>query len=373
MARLLSETVAHQLLFIVIEAADELNAYTVFETLNARGKDLTSADLIKNYLFLLIRKNRKNLDFIQSRWKEIVEEVKQERIKHFLRYHMLCKEFPVRERQLFKLMKDNVKDQADVFGLVEILAKRAEPFAAFMDPDHDFWIGMHAARQYIYELMLFRSRQSIPLLFTAWEHLQQEDFVDILNLVSVISFRYTVVSGLVANTLESRYHNAAKAVADGEATNVREVFEKLREVYVSDEKMLQDFGLWVINRDRLAKYVLVCLEESKRSLGWLTPGDTLEHILPKTPRPEWESTYDKALWEPDRNKLGNLTLLEMDDNQKLSNKLYAEKLETYRESKYRITQQIPEQVPEKWTPDFLKERQKKMAERAVQIWRLDFA
>ena len=36
-ASLLSETLARQFLFILITVDDELNAYTVFETLNARG------------------------------------------------------------------------------------------------------------------------------------------------------------------------------------------------------------------------------------------------------------------------------------------------------------------------------------------------
>ena len=50
-ARLLSETVARQLLFILITVDDELSAYTVIETLNARGMNLTTTDLLKNYLF----------------------------------------------------------------------------------------------------------------------------------------------------------------------------------------------------------------------------------------------------------------------------------------------------------------------------------
>ena len=41
LARVLAETVARQLLFILITVDDELNAYTVFETLNARGLELT--------------------------------------------------------------------------------------------------------------------------------------------------------------------------------------------------------------------------------------------------------------------------------------------------------------------------------------------
>lgn len=55
LARILSESVARRLLFILITVEDELSAYTVFETLNARGLELTTADLLKSYLFSRVR------------------------------------------------------------------------------------------------------------------------------------------------------------------------------------------------------------------------------------------------------------------------------------------------------------------------------
>jgi uncharacterized protein with ParB-like and HNH nuclease domain len=46
--------VARKTLFTTIFIGDELNAYKVFETLNARGVRLSSADLLKN-LFSIVR------------------------------------------------------------------------------------------------------------------------------------------------------------------------------------------------------------------------------------------------------------------------------------------------------------------------------
>lgn len=50
-AYFLNEIVGERLMFIQIVVENELNAYTVFETLNSRGLELTSTDLLKNYLF----------------------------------------------------------------------------------------------------------------------------------------------------------------------------------------------------------------------------------------------------------------------------------------------------------------------------------
>src|SRR6185437_5910650 len=47
----LREQVLNYLKFILVTAKSEDDAYTIFETLNARGLSLTSVDLIKNWIF----------------------------------------------------------------------------------------------------------------------------------------------------------------------------------------------------------------------------------------------------------------------------------------------------------------------------------
>jgi hypothetical protein len=48
-------------------------------------------------------------------------------------------------------------------------------------------------------------------------------------------------------------------------------------------------------------------------------------------------------------------------------------MEKYQQSRYNLTQRIPEIAPEQWTFPLLEERQRGLAERAVYIWRADFA
>jgi Protein of unknown function DUF262 len=89
LAELLAETIGRQLGFILITVEDELNAYTVFETLNARGPALSTADLLKNYLFSRL-KVQSDLEALQRRWRALIATVRQERFPEFLRYHLLC-------------------------------------------------------------------------------------------------------------------------------------------------------------------------------------------------------------------------------------------------------------------------------------------
>ena len=218
LTKVLSETVARQLLFILITVDNELNAYTVFETLNARGLELTTTDLLKNYLFSKVRVQA-DLAALQRRWRSLIATVAQERFPEFLRYHLLCEYPKIRSQRLFKLVRDRVRTPQEVFDLLDALEARAELFSALSDPNHGYWSELPEARPYVRDLILFRVRQMTPVLFAAWERVSRNDFVRILKLVSTISFRYTVVSGLNTNALEPVYHEGAKAILEGRATH----------------------------------------------------------------------------------------------------------------------------------------------------------
>lgn len=376
-ASLLSETAARQLLFILIIVDDQLNAYTVFETLNARGVELTTTDLLKNYLFSLVNVGA-DLEAVQRRWKSLIETVGQTHFPEFLRYHLLCEHRKIRSQQLFKLVRKQTKTAENVFALLDDLEKRSELFAAILDPGHGYWVETPDAKPHVGELALFRIRQPIPLLFTAWEQFSKEDFVRVMKLVTVISFRYTVISGLNTNLLEPTYHETAKAVTEGKATTPAKVFEYLKPIYVGDEKMRQDFALLEINtrsRKKLTKYLLARLEEhlSGRACNPDTDPSTIEHILPENPTETWRDTFSPEKWENEIYRLGNLTLLEASINRTIGNKSYATKRDAYVQSMYLLTQKIPEIAPEQWTPELINARQEKLSKIATQVWKSDFA
>ncbi len=377
LATFLNETVARQLLFILISVDDELNAYTVFETLNARGLELSSTDLLKNYLFSRVKVSA-DLQALQRRWRRLIETVRQERFPEFLRYHLLCEYKQVRRQRLFKMIRNTVKSPQDVFALMEALEARAELFTALFDPNHEYWIERRACQPFIRELNLFGVRQMTPLLFAAWERFLDENFVRVLKLVSVVSFRYTIVSGLNPNELEPVYHTAAKAILDGVAIRPAEVFERLRPIYVNDEKFRQDLSMLEVDasnrRKKVAKYILARLESdaSGRECDPDTDPGTLEHILPENPTEVWDEQYPRNRWESDVDRLGNLTLLESSANRRIRNAEYAAKREEYVNSGYRLTRDIPEMAPEHWSPAILDHRQRRLADRAVHLWRADF-
>lgn len=378
LASLLSETIGRQLMFIRITVDDELNAYTVFETLNARGLELTSTDLLKNYMFSRI-KLKSDRDVLHRRWQTLIGKVSAPSFPEFLRYHLLTQYPKVRTQRLFKVFRDQIDTPKDVFDLLDELEPRAEIFAALRDPSHGFWQERPEAKPFIQEFRLFRVRQITPIVFAAWEVYSKDEFVKLLKLLSVISFRYNVISDLNTNALEPIYHEAAKNILEKKSTKASESFKDLRMVYVDDEKFKSDFSIFSVSSSGLGKkllrYILAKLEAraSGKSCDYETDSGTIEHILPENPSHEWTVDFSEELWEQSIYRLGNLTFLEVDKNRSIGNKPYVDKVAIYPTSKYTLTQKVAEYAPEEWTPARLEQRQFHLAKAAVQIWRSDYS
>ena len=378
LAALLSETVARQLLFILIKVDNEFNAYTVFETLNARGLELSSTDLLKNYLFSRInaQTDKKTLE---RRWQSLLETVRAEHFPEFLRYHLLCEHPRIRKQRLFKIVRDSVSSKEDVFGLMDALEARAELFSALSDPHHGFWQENPDAKLPIRELKLFKSRQLTPMLFAAWEKCSPADFARILRMVSVVIFRYTVVSGLNTNALEPVSHAAAKALLKGDAKTPSAVFERLKPVYVDDGRFVQAFATLSIRtqgqKKTLAKYILSKLEAdaSKRACDHETDPATIEHIFPENAPADWDEAISQEEGKDAVYRLGNLVLLESHINRNIGSRPYPVKVGGYQESEYASAKALAKMAPNEWTLPLINRRQEEMAKRAAHVWRADFS
>lgn len=372
LAEFLTDIIAQQLLFIQINVEDELNAYTVFETLNARGIELSSTDLLKNYLFSLFR-GPDDLQEAQRQWRRIINSVQMERFPEFLRYYLSLKQTRVRRERLFKIVRESVNNGQQAFELLDQLENYSSLFIALSNSNDEFWRDSPENRPYIRELELFRVKQAYPTLFTAYERFSPENFTRLLKLVCVLSFRYTVVSSLNPNELETLYNKVAIAITNGDITNPRQVFDNLRSAYVSDEKFLQDFSLLSIStkgqKKKLVRYILCKLEADASHIEVNEDSFSIEHILPESPNSGWRQNFTDAQIEEMMYRLGNLTPLEPNLNRQVGNEAYPTKREVYSQSVYRLTQNI---LAEEWTPNTLATRQGALARRAIHIWRSDF-
>lgn len=157
------------------------------------------------------------------------------------------------------------------------------------------------------------------------------------------------------------------------------VFRHLRPLYVDDDRFESAFARWTVGtrgrRGKIARYVLARLETDagERAVDPETDPATVEHVLPENPAGEWAEVFPPERREAAVDRLGNLTLLERTWNRSVGSAAYPAKRVAYESSAYAITREIAGLAPDEWSPALLEERQRRLAARAVRLWRADFA
>ena len=73
---------------VLMLVRDEADAYLIFETLNDRGLDLSTSDLLKSYI---LGKAGNRLDAIRKQWEEMVFLLGTQNETQFLRHYWLSK------------------------------------------------------------------------------------------------------------------------------------------------------------------------------------------------------------------------------------------------------------------------------------------
>jgi uncharacterized protein with ParB-like and HNH nuclease domain len=369
----LESVVAKKLIFIQITVDDDLNAYTVFETLNARGVELTTTDLLKNYLFSLAAKDSQELNILKERWKTIIDTVGLQSVPIFLYYYLNAQYSFLRKERLFREIKKQISKSEQVFNLLEELEKKAYLFAALHTPHDEFWNDNSQKNEIVKsleELKLFNVYQHIPLLFSVYDKLKKY-FPTILKMCVVISFRYNVIGKLNPNHMEKLYNNAANGVFNAKLTTAKDIFHALKDIYINDEEFSNNFSTKIIStkqNKKIVKYILTKIENqlSEKDNDFNDANFTIEHILPEKFDENWNQQFNSEA-ENFIYRLGNYTLLESKKNNQCANKTFTDKTNIYQDSQYQLTKNHLQY--DEWNVAALNQYQKQLAKYAKTIWK----
>ena len=376
----LTTAVGELMMFIQITVEDEMNAYTVFETLNSRGVDLTSTDLLKNYLFSKVAGSETDLNNVKELWKKIITIIGLKDFPTFLRYYLLATRKQLTKDYLFKEIKNHITNADDVFELLENLEKYAYNYVALGNSDDDTWKNDKEITSAITILKTLRVTQWKPLAMVACIKYKPNstDFKTLLQAIIAISYRYNVIAKMQTNEMEKVYSKAAINLHNSQNHSIKNTINDLKDLYVNDEDFkkyfeLKQFDTNNSNDKKMARYTLYKLE-SQISDGNLydyeTDKGTIEHILPESYGENWDDFFSKEEYERNVYMIGNLTLLEANKNNKdAANKPFEDKKEVYQTSKYHITNTIDDI---NWTIAHIKNRQERLAKIATGIWKIQF-
>lgn len=372
----LVEDISDRLFFTVITVTDELNAYKVFETLNARGVRLSSTDLLKNYLFsVLDRGNETDLELrnLEDRWESIVGRLQAENFPDFLRVHWNSRNSFARQADLFKAIRSKITNRTEVFTLLRGMEEDLDTYLALSSPEGSEW--SQEDKKLVGILKTFRVKQPFPLLLVARRMLTQAEFTGLLRATVVISLRFNVIAANGTGEQERTYNAVAGKISQGILDNLGAILQAMRSIYIEDALFQAAFTEKTIRttdsrNNRVVRFILCALEKhlSGQDHDFLSDTFNVEHILPQNAPDGWgKFSNDEA--SNSIYRLGNMTLLESAANRNLGNAEYPVKRPTYEKSSFEITKKCAWEYAE-WAPDRLAARQSWMAKQATSIWRI---
>ena len=370
-----------KLFFTVIIVTDELNAFKVFETLNARGVRLSATDLLKNFLFSVVSResvHESEIKTLEDRWEGIVELLGSESFPEFLRVFWNSRNKLVRKTELFKTIRSEIRNREDAFGLIRDLDRHARIYAAIRNPDDTAWKPEEL--ECLDKLQMFNVRQPYAVLLAVFDKLAEKDrggFQRFLNAIVVVSFRYNVICGRQANEQELVYNGIARDVSTGRIDDANSTIAALKPVYPEDQEFRVAFAEKTLRttstrNKKIARYMLFQLERQHAGTEYEFESAKygIEHVLPENPGDEWEQ-FDEPQRESATYRLGNMTPLETSDNRDVGNAGFDAKLPVYESSVFSITSKIAQDF-DTWTVEKIRSRQNWMARQATGICRISF-
>jgi hypothetical protein len=372
----LVETLCDRLFFTVIYVTDELNAYKVFETLNARGVRLSATDLLKNHLFFVLHRSESHeqeLEALESRWEQLVGRLGIESFPDFLRIYWNSHNPLVRQSDLFKVVRKHVADRETAFQLLRDLENDVEAYLNLTQPEGGNWSP--ELQKFAATLKLFHVRQPYSVLLAAYRTFAPLEFEKLFRAIVAVSFRYNVIGGGSTAEQERTYAQIAQGISREEIRTAAAAIQFLAPIYPSDEAFRAAFTDKSIRttdtrNNRVVRYILCEIEKhiSKTDPDHRSQLLSVEHIFPQNPEEGWDQFGDSRA-EAMADRLGNMTLLSTGTNRDIGTAAYSAKREVYRSSPYAITSQVSSKYDD-WTPEDLIDRQEWMAKQATAIWKI---
>jgi hypothetical protein len=372
------ERVASGMIFTKIVVQDDLNAYKVFETLNARGVQLSTPDLLKNYIFSIVTKNdsvnNQDLNDLDESWSEIVSQLGESNFTDFIRYHHNFQASLSQKRELFYSVRKLADTPEKAYSYLRSLGEYAPVYASLLNPEDDWWgnqeIAYREVKKYLEGFALFNIKQPFTILMSAFHRFPSDEFVKLAKYLYVLSIRYNVICHFSPNEQETAYNQIAIKIHNKDYTRASHVknSEAFKKLYPKDNAFFNAFEFHKMPSRRSEKKIRFLLAEIESYLGHTTnyTKTTLEHICPYNPDENWDNYFGEGINDI-QDRLGNVVLLEKDQ---LGRTGFNEKKIAYLNARYPLAVKVASYSH--WNLQSLNDYQTWLSNQAVQTWRVSY-
>jgi uncharacterized protein with ParB-like and HNH nuclease domain len=370
-----------QLKVILVILQNEEDAYTIFETLNTRGRDLTVSDLVRTHLTRLLPKPNKNVDLAKERYNAIIADFEASeadiRMNQFLHHLWLSQYEYTTEKKLYKAIRRQIKSKEAAKSFLGALEDDGEIYRHIHEPDSRKWANEEReVRDALSALNLFRVRQQLPFILAVLHAYDQKE----LNLkhtrraICAVEHFHLVFTAVTSQrssggisfmyALHARELRNAKTL-ENRIKVIDELLKKLKTKRPEYQEFEANFRTLLCSekftkRKPLVQYVLNRFAQKFGGVTTEAKGMTVEHLA---------NQNGSGYKDEEVAEIGNLIWVSEKLNGELGNKPFAEKLRILQESSVWVDSFLKKQS--RWTPTEIRKRSDFLAKTAYdKVWNL---
>jgi uncharacterized protein with ParB-like and HNH nuclease domain/predicted transport protein len=371
---------------IVVDIAlnrDQDNPQLIFESMNSTGRELSQADLIRNYILMGLQPKLQSKLYAHY-WRPMKVEFGQEayvtNFDGFMRYFLTVKTGTLPNiGEVYDTFKQHARSPQIAAAGVEALVADIRDYARYFcamalgtETDPDLKLAFQDLRElkvdvaYPFLLELYRDY--------ALQLLTKADLLAAIRLVESYVFR-RVICAIPTNSMNKTFATLAKAIKkDRYLESIQAHFLRLPSYrrFPSDEEFKREFQTKDLYKFRSRSYWLRRLENHDRKERVSIDEYTIEHILPQNEKlsPAWKTALGEdwqRIHQTYLHTLGNLTLTGY--NSEYSDKAFTDKRDMnggFKESPLKLNQGLGS--IDEWNEDMIRHRADRLSSLALAVW-----
>lgn len=319
----------HRFKVLYMEATKLEEAFVIFETLNARGRELEIADLLKNYIL----SQSKDVDLSIDKWNSMIKKLDKVDPTKYIRHYWNATHNFSREKALYKTISRDVNSPKACKELLTNLDEYASVYHDLVLPQEtQFFINSNIPeiRESLISLKTLKATTFYPIVLAivqTFTNDYEKVLKPVLAKIESYVFRNLTICGNNANTTEIFFAEIAKNIFEENLSGTNEICDAITKGIVSDQEFRDSLVIWVASKSAkdTIRYIFRKIHsylDKNLEVNLNNSEVHIEHIMPENAN-QWDiasDTHDTYLW-----RLGNLTLLSGAINISISNKPFAEK------------------------------------------------
>lgn len=363
-----------KLVFIQLE--NEEDAYLIFETLNARGKDLTTPDLVKNLLLKKLQSKSIALDNAKEAWNTLTKKFDGisdlDVLGVYLLHYWMSKFEYTSDKTLFSKVKSYLKnDESKANALIIDLNESAALYCRMLKPENAIWKREEKdIKRLLESLNIFKVKQqsSFVLALLRVYYSQKITLKNLkATLTKIVNFHYcfnAITKQRSSGSIATKYSSLAIRLSKIENKNdFQPIYNELVQFLIykrpeEDEFVVKFSELQYLSNitkfKNIIRYTLNnMLPTTESGLDISLNNMTIEHIIP-------QSFIGNGFDEETVSSIGNLILTNEEVNSKvLANKPPVEKIQLLKSISYPLERVVIDS--DDWTAEAVNRRTKVMA------------